>query len=181
MALLAEGILKQHWDQSIPVNLAHILKSMGVRLQMHDALDCSARLCMDSDNRATVQLSRQLLNMHQRYAVAHALAHIALHHLRPGMQRALYVGRDFRVDVASPSALEANDFALRLLMPEAAVRYAVSHMRAQCAAELEHVFAVPTLLVQQRLSDLGLQLPADAAAPARRRLRWAQQQPIQDV
>lgn len=34
MALLAEGILKPHWDQTIPVNVAHIVKQMGVRLLM---------------------------------------------------------------------------------------------------------------------------------------------------
>ena len=85
MALLAEGILKLHWDQTVPVNVAHILKQMGVRLQLHNNLAYSALLSISSDNQAHIVLSQQLPTVHQRYVVAHALAHVALHHLRPGM------------------------------------------------------------------------------------------------
>ncbi len=143
MALLAEGILKLHWDQTVPVNIAHIVKSMGVRLSLEDSVPCSARLSITAGNHAQLQLSRQLPHLHQRYVVAHALAHVALHHLRPGMQRELHLSEDFRLDFGVPHNLEANDFALRLLMPEPALRYAVEQMRPRdrSAAELAGLLA----------------------------------------
>lgn len=156
MALLAEGILKLHWDQTVPVNVAHILKQMGVRLQLHNNLAYSALLSICSDNQAHIVLSQQLPTVHQRYVVAHALAHVALHHLRPGMSQVIHISEDFRLDFNQRHMQEANDFALRLLMPDMALRYAVDTMQARDAQEVAHVFSVPELFVKQRMAELGL-------------------------
>ena len=157
MALLAEGILKLHWDQSVPVNVARIVKQMGVQLQLQSDLPCSATLTITGNNQAQITLNPHLPHVHQRYVVAHALGHVALHHLRPGMTQALYIGADFRLDFGLRHEAQANDFALRLLLPEAAMRYAVATMQARDAQELAHVFAVPALFVKQRMADLHLQ------------------------
>lgn len=166
MAFLAEGILKQHWNQSVPVNVAHIVKQMGVRLQLDNTLAVCAVLTIAANNQAHIALRQQLAHVHQRYVVAHALAHVALHHLRPGMSQAIQISADFRLDFSQRHTLEANDFALRLLMPEAALRYALEGMQARDVQELAHVFAVPVLFVKQRLSELGLPLPRMAVRPA---------------
>ena len=158
MALLAEGILNLHWDQTIPVNVAHIVKQMGVRLQLLPHIPCSATLTIQPDNQALITLNQRLPTMHQRYVVAHALAHVALHHLRPGMSKTIHISPDFRLDFSQRHMAEANDFALRLLMPEPALRYAIDAMQARDWDELSHVFAVPPLFVKQRLSDLELGL-----------------------
>lgn len=156
MVLLAEGILKLHWNQTVPVNVAHIVKKMGVRLQLHNDLASSAALSIDLHNQAHIQLKKQLPHVHQRYVVAHALAHVALHHLRPGMSQAIHISEDFRLDFGLCHMLEANDFALRLLIPEAALRYAVDAMQARNAEELAHTFSVPPLFVKQRMAELDL-------------------------
>lgn len=158
MALLAEGILKLHWDQTVPVNIAHIVKQMGVRLQLQDDLACSATLSIDLHNQAHIGLRQQLPTVHQRYVVAHALAHVALHHLRPGMSQLIHISEDFRLDFTLRHMQEANDFALRLLVPDMALRYAVNTMQARDAQELAHVFAVPELFAKQRMAELGLVL-----------------------
>lgn len=158
MALLAEGILKLHWDQTVPVNIAHIVKQMGVRLQLQADLPCSAALSIDRHNQARLTLAQQLPHVHQRYVVAHALAHVALHHLRPGMSQVIHISEDFRLDFSLRHMREANDFALRLLMPEPALRYAVEAMQARDANELAHTFAVPPLFVKQRMAELDLAL-----------------------
>lgn len=164
MAFLAEGILKLHWDQTVPVNVARIVKHMGVRLQLQPSLPASAVLTITPENRAQIALHSQQSSLHQRYAVAHALAHVALHHLRPGMSQAIHISDDFRLDFTLAHMPEANDFALRLLLPEPALRYALEHMQARDLEELAHVFAVPTLLVKQRMAEL--QLPRPRTVPA---------------
>jgi len=167
MAFLAEGILKLHWDQTVPVNIARIVKQMGVRLQLASDLPASAVLTIAADNRAHIALCSQQSSLHQRYAVAHALAHVALHHLRPGMSQTIQVGHNFRLDFALPRMQEAHEFALRLLMPEAALRYALETMQARDWEELAHVFAVPVLFVKQRMAELQLQLPRAAPTALR--------------
>lgn len=159
MALLAEGILKLHWDQSIPVNVAHIVRQMGVRLQLQPDLPASAVLSIATDNQAHIALQSSLPSVHQRYVVAHALAHVALHHLRPGMTQPIHISTDFRLDFGLRHMAEANDFALRLLLPEVALRYAVQTMQARNWEELAHAFAVPTLFIKQRMADVQLELP----------------------
>ena len=159
MALLAEGILKLHWDQTIPVNVAHIVKQMGVRLQLQPDLATSAVLSIDTHNQAHIALQATLPSVHQRYVVAHALAHVALHHLRPGMRQAIHITEDFRLDFGLRRTAEANEFALQLLLPEAALHYAVQTMQARDWEELAHVFAVPPLFIKQRMADLQLTLP----------------------
>lgn len=156
MALMAEGILKLHWDQTIPVNVAHIVKAMGVRLLLMPEIAPCALLCINTNNQAQIHLNPSLGSLHQRYVVAHALAHVALHHLRPGMQRAIEISADFRLDFSQRHMAEANDFALRLLIPDAALHYAVGTMQARDAQELAHVFAVDALFVKQRMAELGL-------------------------
>ena len=168
MALLAEGILKLHWDQTVPVNLAHIVKQMGVKLELQPQLGCSARLRICQDKQAHITLEAELPKLHQRYAVAQSLGHIALHHFRPGMEHAVHIGADFRLDYSHRYTTEANDFALRLLMPEPALRYAIDAMHARSEEEIAHVFAVPTLFVKQRLADMQLKLPRAVATPAMR-------------
>lgn len=158
MALLAEGILKLHWDQTVPVNVAHIVKKMGVRLLLEPGLEACALLRISASNQAQIRLSQSLPHVHQRYVVAHALAHVALHHLRPGMAQAIHISQDFRLDFTQRHMTEANDFALRLLMPEPALQYAIHTMQARDVEELAHAFAVPALFVKQRMAELQLVL-----------------------
>lgn len=157
MALLAEGILKLHWDQSIPVNVARIVKKMGVSLLLEPGLaPCALLRISPSSQQAQIALNPTVPSVQQRYAVAHALAHVALHHFRPGVEHAIHTGPDFRLDFSQRHMAEANDFALRLLMPSAALHYAVDTMQARDAQEVAHVFAVPPLFVKQRMAELGL-------------------------
>ena len=69
-----------------------------------------------------IVIDRQHPLERQRYGVAHALGHIALHHLRPGQTRAIEVSDSYHCNVQERIDNEANDFALRLLLPEAALR-----------------------------------------------------------
>lgn len=158
MALFAEGILKSHWDQTIPVNLAHIAKGMGVAVVLRNSLDATALLEILHDNRPRLTLDPGQASMRQRCAAAHALGHVALHHLRPGMQRRIDLSDDYRIDHNQRHNSEANDFALQLLIPTPALHFALGQMQARDLAELGHLFEVPPLLIKQRLADLNLDI-----------------------
>lgn len=170
MALFAEGILKLHWDQSVPVNLARIAKKMGIAVALSDAAAPCVCLDISADNQARITIGSQHPVVHQRYGVAQALGHRALHHLRPGTRRAIEVPDNFGVDHSQRLASEAHQFALALLMPAAVLHYSVRDVRLGQLQELAHLFQVPPLLVKQRLADLDLQLAQPLALQVNRLL-----------
>ena len=158
--MLAEGILKLHWNQSVPVDVARIAQGMGVALDYSENLGVCAHLQVSLQNQARLTLCQQHGPALQRYATAQALGHVALHHLRPGLERQIVVTEDFLVDENSRSAREAQQFALRLLMPEAVLRYCVQEMALQDLLELADIFDVPPTLMGWRL--LHWQVPSSA-------------------
>lgn len=163
MSLLAEGILKTHWDQSVPVNLAHIARGMGVAMALASTGGACALLEISRENKARITIDASHPFMHQRYGVAHALGHLALHHLRPGMRRDIQVSDSYHVNYAQRMDSEANDFALRLLVPTEVLRFTLEGGHASSLEELAHLFEVPPILIKQRMADLNLQLPRPLA------------------
>lgn len=172
MAMFAEGILKTHWDRSVPVNLARIARAMGVTVALQPQLPSCALLEISARNQARVTIGAQQSTVRQRYGVAHAIGHVALHHLRPGMQRHIAVAEDFRADHSQRWDSEANDFALGLLLPEEALRQRVLTEGCTDLQELAAGFEVAPLLVKQRLADLDLQLPRRLTLQLAPELRW---------
>ena len=172
MAMFAEGILKTHWDHAVPVNLARIARAMGVAVALDPQLASCALLEISAHNQPRVTIGARQSTVRQRYGVAHALGHVALHHLRPGMQRHSAVADDLRADHSQRWDSEANDFALCLLLPESALRQRVSAEGCADLGALAASFEVAPLLVKQRLADLDLQLPRRLTLQLAPELRW---------
>lgn len=172
MALFAEGVLKAHWDQTVPVNLAHLAKCMGVVVRLPTNWNGPALLQMRAGLPPCIHIPPAHSRQHQRLAVAHALGHVALHHLRAGMERAIDITAQGRTDPHQRLTIEANDFALRLLLPEAALRYALSAQAVPSMEELAHVFDVPLLWVKQRMADLNLRIAPRLAQQLAPELAW---------
>lgn len=163
MALLAEGILKTHWDQLVPVNVARIAKAMQLSVVLADPGEACALLEILPEHKGRVTLHRNHPITRQRYAVAHAIAHLSLHHLRPGMQRPIFVTDDYHVDHDKRHESEANDFALQLLIPEAVLRATLADGHVRTLDALAQLFAVSEQLIKQRMADLDLVLPTRLA------------------
>lgn len=172
MALLAEGILKTHWDQSVPVNLARMAKAMQLVVVLGDTDEACAVLEISQQRKARVTIGHAHPIARQRYGVAHAIAHLALHHLRPGMRKAISASGSYHADHSQRQDSEANDFALQLLMPESVLRYTVDGRHARTLQELAHLFEVPAILVKQRLADLDLHLPQRLAQQLDPAVTW---------
>ena len=113
MALFAEGILKLHWDQSVPVNLARIAKKMGVAVALSDSLEACVCIDISAHNHARITIGTRHPLLRQRYGVAQALGHRALHHLRPGTGLVLHVPGDFKATTASASTARRTSLRWR--------------------------------------------------------------------
>ena len=173
MTLLAQGLLKTHWDQSVPVNLARIAKAMqvAVALAALPAGSC-ARIEISLQRQPRIVIDRQQPLERQRYGVAHALGHLALHHLRPGMQHTVRISDNYHIDTEQRMEREANDFALHLLIPEQVLRYSLEQGQACTPEALAHLFAVAPIVVKQRMADLSLHWPRSLAQQLRPEDFW---------
>lgn len=172
MILFAEGILKTHWDQSVPVNVARIARAMSVVVAPGETGDACAILEITPQRTRRVTIASRDSFMRQRYGVAHAIGHVALHHLRPGMRHAIHVSESYHVDYEQRIEREANDFALRLLVPSEVLKFSVLQQHIHSAQELAHLFEVAPILIKQRLADLDLPLPQRLACQVTPDLRW---------
>lgn len=156
MAMFAEGVLKLHWDQSVPVNLARIARRMEIAIRLSDSLQACALLDISPQNKARITIGKQQSVQRQRYGVAHAIGHVALHHLRPGHQRLIDVADNFGVDANNRTELEANQFALALLLPAPALAQLLENQPMAQLDDVAQRFEVPPILVKQRMADLSL-------------------------
>lgn len=112
-----EDFISRHWDESIPVNLTVFADSMQIGI--HPVLEADYVALSEYDTRK-VWVNVHAPTLAKRFAVAHALGHFALGHLKAGEihadrkesyndKRARYVDR------------QANRFALELLIPAAEI------------------------------------------------------------
>ena len=170
MTLLAEGVLNAHWDHKLPVNLARIAKGMEVVVAFAPLGRVCALVELAAKRKPRIVIDRQHPLERQRYGVAHALGHIALHHLRPGQTHAIEVSDSYHCNVQERIDNEANDFALRLLLPEAALRAQVQPLTPVEA--LAQVFQVAPILIKQRMADLNLPWPRTLAQQLRPETTW---------
>lgn len=176
MGVLAEGVLKLHWDGNIPVNLARLAKAMQLRVAFESLPpEVCARLEITAQRKQRVCLDRSHSLVRQRYGVAHALGHIALHHLRPGMQCRIRVSENYHVDLRQRPNSEANDFALRLLMPADALREHLQQWQEKqiyTMQALAEAFEVAPIMLKQRMADLDLTWPKTLAQQLRPEVLW---------
>ncbi|GAB3366131.1 hypothetical protein GCM10027395_10900 [Giesbergeria sinuosa] len=167
MVMFAEGILKLHWNQSVPVDVAHIAQNMGIVLAHSPSPTAAcAHLQISLQNQPLVTLGQHHHHERQRYALAQALGHVALHHLRPGLERSIEVSDDFSMDMQTRTERAAHQFALRLLIPESVLRFCVQDLAMSDLLELAHVFDVPAALMGWRLMDWPLPAPSPPSASA---------------
>jgi Zn-dependent peptidase ImmA (M78 family) len=120
---VAAELLTSHWDGSVPVRVDLMAERIGVtivpRRVEHGAWSWCAlyRRSRGSDRAPTIEINMLETNTRQRFALAHALGHYALGHVNPP--------QDFRdsfgAGVTSSIEREANEFALNLLIPAAAL------------------------------------------------------------
>ncbi|MFC4621904.1 ImmA/IrrE family metallo-endopeptidase [Comamonas nitrativorans] len=172
MTLLAEGVLRTYWDQTVPVNLAHIAKAMQITVALSELGSACARVELPPQRKPRIVIDRSQPLERQRYGVAHALGHLALHHLRPGGAHTIEVSDSYHCDVQLRIDSEANDFALRLLMPEQALRESLHDLQLGQLEQLALLFQVAPILIKQRMADLDLDWPRTLAQQLRPEVTW---------
>ena len=117
--IIANQVLADFWDQSLPVDPAKIAKAMGVRVFENPSLQLSGELVVSDDGTMRIHINPHDSLVRKRFTVAHELGHVCQRHgPRPREDDAAYSLYNF-----DPIERDANLFAAALLMPEPAVNH----------------------------------------------------------
>jgi Zn-dependent peptidase ImmA (M78 family) len=117
--IIANQVLADFWDQSLPVDPAKIAKAMGIRIFENPSLSLSRQLVPADNGTMSIHINPTDSLVRKRFTVAHELGHVCRGHgPRPREDNTAYSLYNY-----DPIERDANLFAAALLMPESAVRY----------------------------------------------------------
>lgn len=108
-----ETFIGKHWNQRIPVNLVQFAQS--VKIEILPAMGVEYVVAIDYDAR-TLHVNVDEPSIRKRFAVAHAIGHFALGHLKAGESHTDHLV-SYNNRYARYVDRQANAFALELLMP----------------------------------------------------------------
>ena len=156
MAMSARQVLDAYWNGALPVPVIHIANEMGISVFKQSKLDCSGKIELSDDGKASVFFNTDEPIVRQRFTIAHEIGHFALGHLKPGVDRLHRDSVDsFSSKSKDPIEISANKFAAQLLMPADSVRYAFLSEKLSIT-EIAQMFNVSGLALRFRLINLGL-------------------------
>lgn len=144
---LANSVLLQHWDGYLPVDIRHIATALGIVVEGRDDVEHSGHYA----NGKIIFNTRQPLQQ-QRFSIAHQIGH----HLAGDTLCPEESAQTFSTSASSAKEIQANNFALALLIPGEHLRYAVLRAKKSDLKQLALHFGVSTVALHKRLQQINL-------------------------
>lgn len=151
----AQKILGAYWDGKLPVDVHHLTKVMGIRVEKNPFLGCSGQIELTT-NGPVITVKDTEIGTRQRFTIAHEIGHFALGHLNQGHPLFRDEASNFKTGVFLPVERLANQFAAELLMPERVVSYAITNKGYKTLESLAALFGVSEVAMSWRLKNLGI-------------------------
>lgn len=148
----AKDLLSRYWSGHIPVRPERIALSMGITISDYEGEFVVTQL--REDNSIEIKLCASYSLVKKRYAIAHALGHIALGHLSKTNASIEETATSYYDNTPSKEDQKANQFATELLLPEDCLEWAIRDGKSRSLAELSALFVVSTAAMAHRLSAL---------------------------
>lgn len=162
----AKMALDRWWDQTLPVNPVQLAGAMGAHLEViadqdRDGLgggdqEISSATLVDQEN-PVIWFNDRQARIRQRFAIAHGLGHLLLHH---GISGGEDLFRDppehFLLNHPDLYERHANDFATKLLMPAEVIHWLIRELGITDIQELARKLEVSKAAMKYRLKALDL-------------------------
>lgn len=151
---LAHDVIAKYWDEgSLPIDPIRIAAKMGLLVMADPNLKGSGHYEPTASKNGGPLITYNPMESpeRQRFTIAHELGHHVLGH-GPGD---LDTPENFTLGSENPKELDANKFALALLMPEQYVRAMVEVKHIRSLRQLAKLFNVSTAAMGYRLRSLG--------------------------
>jgi len=148
---LANAVLRQHWDGTLPVQPVAIATALNAKvIPDPDLGPISGQFSLEEEG-PVIRYNSKEPPMRQRFTVAHEIGHYALGHgdyFRDPI-------RNFSTRNFDPKEAQANRFAAELLMPEIAVSGLIRERGITDVKALAREFQVSEAAMMYRLKNLG--------------------------
>ena len=144
---LANSVLLQHWDGYLPVDAQRMASALGIEIEGCGDVEHSGHYA----NGKIVFNTRQPLQQ-QRFSIAHQIGH----HLAGDTLCPEESAQTFSTAARSAKEIQANNFALAVLIPGEHLRYAVLRANECDLKQLALHFGVSTVALQKRLQQIQL-------------------------
>lgn len=132
--------------------ITHLGGKIKISDPEHHQFDVHGTLEVRSNSDWTIYLPRHTGPLHDKFTLAHELGHFILHSLMG--EKPLMASRTFRLNQApAPAEVEADVFALALLMPKRLIVSAIKKYGNSSGA-LSAVFGIHSSLVEIRLKSI---------------------------
>lgn len=155
--LLASGVLRECWDGKLPVNPRAIAERMGLEVRFVQDFDCTGHIeRLEKPRAALITVNAAETCVRKRFTLAHQIGHYALGHLDQYTSLPCDTPAHFRASSSSPVERQANDFAVRLLMPENIIRHLITQHNITRVSDLARTFGVSQVAMAHRLSMAGV-------------------------
>lgn len=151
----AKDVLDTHWDGTLPIQPRVLASEMGVEVFGVPGLDVSGMIEL-KNGRPVITYNSSDATVRQRFTIAHEIGHYALGHLGGGTTKFRDPASHFSSSTHKVEEREANRFAANLLMPAAAVKFAVERRNIHNIDALADLFGVSQVAMKYRLENLGL-------------------------
>lgn len=153
--MTANDVLTAYWDGSVPVRPIALASQMDVKVFRRSGMSESGYVYLDDELRPRIVFNADEPPVRQRFTIAHELGHHALGHLTPGKREWRDPKENFFSTAYNPKEVAANRFAAELLMPEDAIRVAISE-GTKTISGLARTFHVSEVAMKFRLKNLGM-------------------------
>lgn len=154
---MAGELIDRHWDALLPVNPVKLADPLQIAIRRLEAEqdDVIAYAAMEGSTRV-IAYRTDMIPERKRFALAHTMGHHVLGHVQSHLGRLLDVPEHYSVRCDIARELEANRFALALLMPEKAVLMLVERKGLTSITALASAFDVAEIAMHERLKMMGL-------------------------
>lgn len=153
--ITAQYLLDKYWDFTLPIKPELIAGKLGIKVVGVQNLDCSGCIEANGDQVLISYNASESYNR-KRFTVAHELGHFALGHVSDGVTKFRDTPESFSGSIRKWEEVEANRFAIDLLMPELAIDLLLKERKVKELADFAKAFHVSELAAVYRLKNLGI-------------------------
>lgn len=149
---LAQMTLKMYWDGKVPVNISSIVKACNIKLARFNPINEVRGKLEISNNSTTIYYNNDNPSHMNRFIVAHLLGK----YLMGNMQNQIVTAQHFSRNNTNVSDIEANNFALNILMPKKTLVSAIEngYISPSDINDAALQYGVAPLAMQEALSRL---------------------------
>lgn len=151
----AKQILDTYWDKKLPVDVDKLCKDMGLVILEKPTDTFIGSIERENNFKYIITVAGHLPSVKRRFLIAHLIGCFCLQYLDVSYCKHIVQDKDLMTDV-SIIYRQCNNFALKLLIDESVLRFAILERNYRTTESLARCFNVSEVAMSVRLKQLKI-------------------------